>query len=67
MLDRVASTDLLQNEIATHFNPYVAKHDLNQDDLILEYCMEIMDGSGKDQMQHKYQLVIDSLIRKGIC
>ncbi|KAJ3029823.1 UNVERIFIED_CONTAM: Kinetochore-associated protein 1 [Siphonaria sp. JEL0065] len=45
LLDRVASYELLPEAIENNFRPYVARHKLNSDYLLNEYCLEVMDKS----------------------
>ncbi|KAJ3089821.1 Kinetochore-associated protein 1 [Quaeritorhiza haematococci] len=45
LLERVAAAELLPTAIQTHFLPYVARNELNSQELMLEYCKEIMELS----------------------
>ncbi|KAJ3023527.1 Kinetochore-associated protein 1 [Thoreauomyces humboldtii] len=45
LLDRVAAPELLGEAIEKHFAPYVTKNGLNLEELLAEYCVDLMDGS----------------------
>ncbi|CAG8541754.1 10906_t:CDS:10 [Paraglomus occultum] len=44
LLDCVAASELLQDAVARHFIPYVEKCGLPYDDLLVDYCLDYMDG-----------------------
>ncbi|KAJ3027579.1 Kinetochore-associated protein 1, partial [Rhizophlyctis rosea] len=46
LLDRVAAVELLQGAVERHFLPYVERNGLDGDELLVEYCVELMDGGG---------------------
>jgi len=46
LLDCVAASELLQDAVARHFIPYVEKCGLPYDDLLVDYCLDYMDGVG---------------------
>jgi hypothetical protein len=43
LLDRVAAPELLGVTIKESFDTYAARHELPRDDILSEYCQEIMD------------------------
>ncbi|KND00003.1 uncharacterized protein SPPG_04350 [Spizellomyces punctatus DAOM BR117] len=45
LLDRVAAPELLGDAIEKHFRPYVERNALSFDELLAEYCVDLMDGS----------------------
>ncbi|KAI8802925.1 rough deal protein C-terminal region-domain-containing protein [Cladochytrium replicatum] len=45
LLDREPSSELLEEQIRSHFKPYVERNKLNFDDVIVEYCVDLMDRS----------------------
>ncbi|KAI8821507.1 rough deal protein C-terminal region-domain-containing protein [Fimicolochytrium jonesii] len=45
LLDRVAAPELLGGAIEKHFRCYVERNNLAFDELLAEYCVDLMDGS----------------------
>jgi hypothetical protein len=45
LLDRVGAAELIPMAIANNFMPYVEKNDLNADELLSDYAMEVMDDA----------------------
>ncbi|KAJ1980589.1 hypothetical protein H4R34_002402 [Dimargaris verticillata] len=46
LLHRVAAPDLVPQAISDHLLPYACRHHLDTDDLLVEYCLTVMDQSG---------------------
>jgi len=40
----VAAPELLQEAIEQHFEPYVKKHNLSTNEILIEYCYEVMNS-----------------------
>lgn len=45
LLDRAASTQQLHQCIVQEFKPYCSRHRLNYSDILVDYCMEVIDRS----------------------
>ncbi|KAJ3186082.1 hypothetical protein HDU85_001000 [Gaertneriomyces sp. JEL0708] len=45
LIDRVAASELLSDAIGKHFIPYIERHGLHFNEVLSEYCTELMDGS----------------------
>lgn len=43
LLDRVDEPELLDSAVKTHVEPYVIKNGISLDDILTEYCMELLD------------------------
>ncbi|KNE66643.1 hypothetical protein AMAG_19605 [Allomyces macrogynus ATCC 38327] len=43
LLDRAAVPELLPMAVKEHFDPYVARHDLDRDMLLRDYCVQVLD------------------------
>ncbi|KAJ3375334.1 hypothetical protein GGF31_004452 [Allomyces arbusculus] len=43
LLDRAAVPELLPSAVKEHFDPYVARHDLDRDMLLRDYCVQVLD------------------------
>ncbi|ORX95635.1 hypothetical protein K493DRAFT_371980 [Basidiobolus meristosporus CBS 931.73] len=65
LLDRVAAPELLADTIEKHFKPYAEKNELSSDDLLVEYCMEVMDngaGIGKTISNAPWEIRVLSIL-----
>ncbi|KNE61405.1 hypothetical protein AMAG_06235 [Allomyces macrogynus ATCC 38327] len=43
LLDRAVVPELLPMAVKEHFDPYVARHDLDRDMLLRDYCVQVLD------------------------
>ncbi|KAJ3224738.1 Kinetochore-associated protein 1 [Clydaea vesicula] len=50
LLDRVVNFEFLKEEIERHFKPYAKKMNLNPEELLCEYCMEVMENVVTDSI-----------------
>ncbi|KAJ3048663.1 hypothetical protein HK097_010321 [Rhizophlyctis rosea] len=52
LLDRVAAPELIRDAVDMHFRPYVERNNLTVDELLVEYCVELMDGTSGSAGSH---------------
>ncbi|KAK9768761.1 hypothetical protein K7432_000363 [Basidiobolus ranarum] len=65
LLDRIAAPELLADTVEKHFKPYTMKNELSSDDLLVEYCMEVMDngaGIGKTLSNAPWEVRVLSIL-----
>jgi hypothetical protein len=43
LLDRIDEPELLESAIKTHVDPFIIKKELNLDEMLSDYCMELLD------------------------
>ncbi|KAL1915878.1 uncharacterized protein VTP21DRAFT_6266 [Calcarisporiella thermophila] len=47
LVDRIAAPEVIPEAIEKNFAPYTEKNGLPHDELLMEYCIEVMDGAAK--------------------
>ncbi|ORZ37053.1 rough deal protein C-terminal region-domain-containing protein [Catenaria anguillulae PL171] len=55
VLDRVAALEALDAAVATRFDPYVARHGLDRDNVLLGYCERVLEGAVGDRLLAQQQ------------
>ena len=45
LLDRVSADEYLEEAVKDDFYPYISRHGMSSDDLLSEYCRELVDLS----------------------
>ena len=55
LLDRVASTELLVDQVENHFKVYLEKYKLDSNEILIEYCMHLMNSAGESSVYPCYK------------
>jgi hypothetical protein len=56
LLDRISAPELLPNELEKHFKPFLEKYKLDSNEILIEYCMHLMNYSGKPFFLKKIEI-----------
>ena len=48
LLDRVSAPELLVSQVESHFKPYLCKCKLDYQEILIEYCMHLMNSTVHD-------------------